>query len=134
MRLRLIYVSPTSAVGYPRVHTFVCTVTLFCPSANDIYSVLPTMASADFSQFVVTTADLSACETSRDKPVFFPRLPSQFTHMGYGYLSGFTISSQLTRHIRLIIRFLSVGLRFRYLFFSPVPHDTNLESRYKVRW
>ena len=46
----------------------------------------PTMASADFSQFVVTTANESACETSRDKPVFFPRLPSRFTPMGYGYL------------------------------------------------
>ena len=33
-RLRLIYVSPTSAVGYPQVHTFVCTVTLFSPSAT----------------------------------------------------------------------------------------------------
>ena len=27
------------------------------------------MASADFSQFVVTTADETVCETSRDKPV-----------------------------------------------------------------
>lgn len=27
---------------------------------------LPTMASADFSQFVVTTANETACETSRD--------------------------------------------------------------------
>ena len=31
------------------------------------------------------------------------------------------------------IRFLSVRLRFRYPFFSPVPHNTNLGSRYGVR-
>ena len=33
---------------------------------------LGTMVSADFSQFVVTT-DFSAYETSRDKPILFPR-------------------------------------------------------------
>nr|DAY68105.1 MAG TPA: hypothetical protein [Caudoviricetes sp.] len=33
------------------------------------------MASADFSQFVVTT-DYSVCETSRDKSSVFPRLPA----------------------------------------------------------
>lgn len=32
VRLRLLYVSPTSAVRYSQVHTFVCTVTLFSPS------------------------------------------------------------------------------------------------------
>ena len=37
---------------------------------------LSTMASADFSQFVVTTANETAREISRDKSVFFPRLPS----------------------------------------------------------
>jgi len=30
---------------------------------------MPTTASADFSQFVVTTANGTVCETSRDKPV-----------------------------------------------------------------
>ena len=109
-------------------HTFDYTVTLFDPSA-----FLPTMASADFSQFVVTTTNEIVCETSRDKSVFFPRLPSRSTPMGYGYLSGFVVLSQLTHHKRLVIRFLSVGLRFRYLFFSPIPHDINLESRFKVR-
>ena len=34
-----------------------------------------TVASADFSQFVVTTANETACETSRDKSRTFPRLP-----------------------------------------------------------
>ena len=40
---------------------------LFDPS-----QFLGTMVSADFSQFVVTT-DFSACETSRDKSMLFPR-------------------------------------------------------------
>ena len=31
------------------------------------------------------------------------------------------------------IRFLSVKLRFRYPFFSPIPHDINLGSRFRVR-
>ena len=34
------------------------------------------MASADFLQFVVTMANGTARETSRDKSVFFPHLPS----------------------------------------------------------
>ena len=53
--------------------------------------------------------------------------------MGYDYLLGFVAFSQLTRHIRLIIRFLFVGLRFRYPFFPPTPRGVNLGSRYKVR-
>jgi hypothetical protein len=91
------------------------------------------MASADFSQFVVTTADETACETSRDKPSVFPRLPAQFTHVGYGCLLDFAAFGQLIRHMRLNIGFLFVRLRFRYLFLSPVPLDTNLESRFGVR-
>ena len=42
--------------------------------------------------------------------------------------------SPLIRYASLGIRFLSVRLRFRYPFFSPAPHDTNLGSRYRVRW
>ena len=128
MRLRLIYVSPTSACQiftgtYSRLHGYIV----------QPFGFFPTMASADFSQFVVTTADETACETSRDKSVFFPRLPSRFTHMGYGYLLGFIACGQFTHHVRLNIGFLFVGLRFRYLFFSSTPRDVNLESRLQVR-
>ena len=45
------------------------------------------MASADFLQFVVTAAP-AVCKTSRDKSSVFPRLPSGFTHTGYGCLLG----------------------------------------------
>ena len=53
------------------------TLELFSPSLHFHYrSFHTTMASADFSQFVVTTANETACETSRDKPLAFPRLPA----------------------------------------------------------
>ena len=61
-------VSPHLRFAIPAVrcsigHTFDCKVTLVSP-----FRTLPTTASADFSQFVVTTANGTACETSRDKP------------------------------------------------------------------
>ena len=73
------------------------------------------------------------CETSRDKSMFFPRLPVGFTHQGYGCLLDFTAFSQLIRPLRLCTRFLFVRLRFCYPFISPVPHETNLGSRFRVR-
>ena len=54
--------------------------------------------------------------------------------MGYGCLWDFAVLSQLIRLLRLVIGFLFVGPRFRYGFFSPVPHGTKLASRYRVRW
>ena len=47
-------------------HTFDYTVTLFSPSA-----FLPTMASADFSQFVVTTADMPPARPHGISPCSF---------------------------------------------------------------
>ena len=87
---------------------------------------------ADFSRFVVT-ADFSVREISRDKSSVFPRLPSQFTHTGYGCLLDFVTPCPLIRRIRLTIGFLFVRLRFCYPFLSPTPHDVNLGSRFGVR-
>jgi len=53
--------------------------------------------------------------------------------LGYGCLLDFTAFGQFIRQMRLNIKFLSVGLRFRYPFFSPTPHDANLGSRFRVR-
>ena len=92
------------------------------------------MASADFSQFVVTTANETVCETSRDKSRTFPRLPVRSTQQGYGCLLDFTDFGQLIRLLRLDIDFLFVGPQFRYGFFSPAPHGAKLASRYRVRW
>ena len=91
------------------------------------------MASADFSQFVVTTANGTVCETSRDKSRTFPRLPVRFTQQGYGCLLDFTARGRLILLLRLVIGFLFVGPRFRYPFFSPKRRRLNLGSRYRVR-
>ena len=123
---RLIYVSATSLIEHKH-NIFSRLVEPFSPSR-----FLGTMTSADFSRFVVT-ADFSVREISRDKSSVFPRLPSQFTHTGYGCLLDFVTVCSLIRRMRLSIRFLFVRLRFRYPFFSPVPRDTNLGSRFGVR-
>ena len=49
------------------------------------------------------------------------------------FLDFVTLSRPLILRIHLGIKFLFVGLRFRYPFFSPAPRDTNLGSRFKVR-
>ena len=71
-------------------------------------------------------------KTSRDKPILFPRLPARFTQQGYGYLWDFVAFCQLIRLLRLHTEFLFVRLRFRYPFFSPMPRDINLGSRFRV--
>ena len=45
----------------------------------------------------------------------------------------FVTFGPLILRMRLGIKFLFVGLRFRYPFFSPAPHGTNLGSRFRVR-
>ena len=129
VRLRLIYVSPTSAVRHSQRHTFVSHDLLFSPSVSP-----PTMASADFSQFVVTTANEPPARphgiSPEPFPVYSPDLRIKVTVAFW----DFDASCHLIRLIRLTIRFLSVEPRFRYCFFSPTPHDVNLASRYRVRW
>ena len=88
--------------------------------------------SASLVSFLISLRNPYAVRISI--PLFSNLYRIQNPDMGYGYLLGFAVVCQLTRHIRLSSGFLSVGLRFRYLFFSPAPHDANLESRYKVRW
>ena len=48
-------------------------------------------------------------------------------------LLDFNARGRLIRPMSLSIRFLFVRLRFRYCFFSPIPHDMNLASRFRVR-
>ena len=48
-------------------------------------------------------------------------------------LLDFNTYGRLIRPMSLNIRFLSVRLRFRYCLFSPIPHDMNLTSRFRVR-
>lgn len=63
----------------------------------------PTMASADFPQFVVITTNETACEISWDMSVFFPLLPSRFKHTGYvtniDYTSGRRLNKALIHRL-----------------------------------
>ena len=125
---RLIFAIELS-VGTDIGHTFVSHDLLFSPSVSP-----PTMASADFSQFVVTTANEPPARphgiSPEPFPVYSPDLRIKVTVAFW----DFDVFGHLIRLIRLTIRFLSVEPRFRYYFFSPTPHDVNLASRYRVRW
>ena len=104
------------------------TVKLFRPSR-----FLGTMASADFSQFVVTTDRAPSVRPHGISPEPFPVYsPDLRIEVTVAFLD-FDALCHLIRSIRLNIRFLSVEPRFRYCFFSPASHDTNLASRYRVR-
>ena len=81
------------------------------------------MASADFSQLVVTTVSETACETSPVKvrslslhvPATFTRTSSNFwTSVSFATLSLFP---------SLICDFCSSGQRFAYSFFQIPPHS-----------
>ena len=81
------------------------------------------MASADFSQLVVTTVSETACETSPVKvrslslhvPAAFTRTSSNFwTSVSFATLSLFP---------SLICDFCSSGQRFAYSFFQIPPHS-----------
>ena len=124
-----IYVSSYHCQACPQDIHLLRTVKLFRPSR-----FLGTMASADFSQFVVTTDRAPPVRphgiSPEPFPVYSPDLRIKVTVAFW----DFDASSHLIRLIRLTIRFLSVEPRFRYCFFSPTPHDVNLASRYRVRW
>ena len=123
----LIYVSPFLLSGIPwGIHLI---TRLHCSALR----LSPTMASADFSQFVVTTADDSVCETSRDKPVSLSSSTCLIYTHGLRLPFGLRCLEPAYPPYTPYIRFLFVRLRFRYPFFSPIPHGINLGSRFGVR-
>ena len=81
------------------------------------------MGSADISQFVVTTADGTACEISTLKVrALFPHLPATFT----GTSSNFWASSLLADlpvFPSLVCGSCSSGQGFAYSFLQIPPHD-----------
>ena len=123
-----IYVSSYHCQACPQDIHLLRTVKLFRPSR-----LLGTMASADFSQFVITTDRAPPVRphgiSPEPFPVYSPDLRIKVTVAFW----DFDACGHLIHLIRLTIRFLFVEPRFRYCFFSPVPHDTNLASRFKVR-
>ena len=95
-----------------------------------------TTSSADFSQFVVTTANETnetVRETSRDKPASLSSSTCLIYIHGLRLPFGLCCPKPAHPPCTPCIRFLSVKLRFRYPFFSPIPHDINLGSRFGVR-
>ena len=94
---------------------------------------LGTTTSADFSQFVVTTANETVRETSRDKPASLSSSTCLIYIHGLRLPFGLCCPKPAHPPCTPCIRFLSVKLRFRYPFFSPIPHDINLGSRFGVR-
>ena len=103
------------------------------PFSNAHFRALPTTASADFSQFVVTTVCFTACETSRDKPASLSSSTCLIYERGLRLPLGLHCLWLAHPPCTPYIRFLFVRLRFRYPFFSPTPHDVNLGNRYGVR-
>ena len=77
-----------------------------------------TMASADFSQFVITTHFFSnmstscACETSPGTHTFFPSLPAAFTVERFRVAIGLCFNWQTYPHLRPYMRFLYVRPEF----------------------
>ena len=89
------------------------------PFSNAHFRALPTTASADFSQFVVTTVSSTACETSRDKPASLSSSTCLIYAHGLRLPLGLRCVLPAYPPCTPYIRFLSVKLRFRYPFFSP---------------
>ena len=87
------------------------------------------MASADFSQFVVTThffpntSTECACETSPGTHTFFPSLPAIFTPDDSVQLSDFDLTRSLVLVWGLIYGFCSSGQSFAAVFLQIPPHD-----------
>ena len=76
---------------------------------------------------------IPACETSRDKPASLSSSACLIYTHGLRLPLGLRCLMPAYPLCAPYIRFLFVRLRFRYPFFSPIPRDTNLGSRYGVR-
>ena len=120
------------AVRYSMGHTFDYTVTLFGPSAMTLSNLcLLWLLLTSHSSLLLRY--ISACETSRDKPASLSSSTCLIYAHGLRLPFGLRCLQSAYPPCTPYIRFLSVRLRFRYPFFSPVPHNTNLGSRYGVR-
>ena len=94
------------------------------PSLHSHYrNFLTTMASADFSLFVVTTADETACETSPVKVrVLFLHVPAAFTRTSRQPFGLQCLFATLSVFPSLICGSCPSGQRFAYSFFQIPSH------------
>lgn len=97
---------------------------MFSPSLHSHYrNFLTTMASADFSQFVVTTADETACEISPVKVrTLSLHAPAAFTRTSSNFWTS-VLCATLSVFPSLICGSCPSGQRFAYSFFQIPPHD-----------
>ena len=96
---------------------------MFSPSLHSHYRNFPaTMASADFSQFVVTTANGTACETSPVKVrVLSLHAPAAFTRTSDNFWTLVCFAT-LSVFPSLICGSCPSGQRFAYSFFQIPSH------------
>ncbi len=81
------------------------------------------MGSADFSQFVVTTANETACETSTLKVrALSLRVPAAFTHTSSNFWTS-SLLADLSVFLSLICGSCPSGQRFAYSFLQIPSHD-----------
>ena len=96
----------------------------FAPSLHPHYrDFFTTMGSADFSQFVVTTANETACETSTLKVrALFPHLPATSTGTSSNFWTS-SLCADLSVFPSLICGSCPSGQGFAYSFLQISPHD-----------
>ena len=97
---------------------------LFSPSLHPHYrDFLTTMASADFSQFVITTANDSACETSTLKVhALSSHLSATFTRTSSNFWTSSSFAD-LSVFPSLICDLCPSNQEFAYSFLRIPPHD-----------
>ena len=97
---------------------------LFGPSLHSHYrNFFTTTTSADFSQFVVTTANGTACETSPLKVrTLSLHIPATFTGTSSNFWTSMFLAV-LSVFPSLICGFCPSGQRFAYSFLQIPPHD-----------
>ena len=97
---------------------------LFGPSLHSHYrNFFTTTTSADFSQFVVTTANGTACETSPLKVrTLSLHVPATFTGTSSNFWTS-AFPAALSVFPSLICGFCPSGQRFAYSFLQIPPHD-----------
>ena len=96
---------------------------MFAPSLHPHYrDFFTTMGSADFSQFVVTTANETACEISTHKVrALSLHVPATFTHTSSNFWTS-SLDADLSVFLSLICGSCPSGQRFAYSFLQIPPH------------
>lgn len=108
----------------------------FFPSSFRLHyrDFITTIHSTNLSRFVVTTTNVTAHETSRNKSSVFPRIPARSTLM---YLYTYNALPLQVSPIHTLRHRLHFGLRDSWLAYPPIIRSllltkSNLGSRYEI--